>query len=116
MFDEIDKCATRLIDIVCLFKSNHLSSKELYDDKICGAVFSDVMCRERFKFLLNFLHFDDKNTRDKRIKKRMHWRVQKFGMKFISLCKNLYRTSSYVTINEQLLSFRGRCSFRLYIP
>lgn len=35
---------------------------------------------------------------------------------FISHCKNRNSLSQYVTIDEMLLEFRGRCSFREYIP
>lgn len=63
-----------LLVLSAYLKSNHLSSKELFDDKICGAVYKAVMSRERFKFLLDCLRFDNKDTRDER---RLS---EKFGM------------------------------------
>lgn len=34
----------------------------------------------------------------------------------VEQCKLNYKPSSYVTIDEQLVGFRGKCSFRMYIP
>lgn len=69
-----------LLVLSAYLKSNHLSTIELFDDKISGAVFKAVMSRERFKFLLDCLRFDNKNTREER-KKRMDWRLSEiFGM------------------------------------
>lgn len=35
---------------------------------------------------------------------------------FIEICRQSYKPSSYVTIDEQLVGFRGRCPFRMYLP
>ncbi|GFQ86803.1 DDE_Tnp_1_7 domain-containing protein [Trichonephila clavata] len=35
---------------------------------------------------------------------------------FIKNCVDSYKPGSYVTIDEQLLAFRGRCPFRMCIP
>nr|XP_022906001.1 uncharacterized protein LOC111417842 [Onthophagus taurus] len=74
------------------------------------------MSRERFKFLLDCLRFDDKDTRDERKKSDALAAIRDIWDEFINQCRNLYRPSSYVTIDEQLLGFRGRCPFRMYIP
>ncbi|GBP62620.1 PiggyBac transposable element-derived protein 4 [Eumeta japonica] len=36
--------------------------------------------------------------------------------KFIENCKKWYKPGSYITVDEQLVGFRGRCPFRMYIP
>lgn len=105
-----------LLVLSAYLKSNHLSTKELFDDKISGAVFKAVMSRERFKFLLDCLRFDNKNTREERKKTDGLAAIRDIWDAFISQCRHSYKPSSYVTIDEQLLGFRGRCPFRMYIP
>ncbi|XP_066149862.1 piggyBac transposable element-derived protein 4-like [Euwallacea fornicatus] len=34
----------------------------------------------------------------------------------MEICRSSYTSASYLTIDEQLLGFRGRCPFRTYIP
>lgn len=35
---------------------------------------------------------------------------------FVQCCQNAYTPSEFLTIDEMLLSFRGQCLFRVYIP
>ncbi|XP_035214470.1 uncharacterized protein LOC118188202 [Stegodyphus dumicola] len=49
------------------------------------------------------------------------WEIDKLApirnvfKKFVENCKNVYSLGEYVTIDEKLEPFRGRCSFRQYI-
>nr|CAH7717465.1 unnamed protein product [Callosobruchus chinensis] len=36
--------------------------------------------------------------------------------KFINNCTGNYKPSAYLCIDEQLVGFRGRCLFRIYMP
>ncbi|CAG4990278.1 unnamed protein product [Colias eurytheme] len=42
--------------------------------------------------------------------------IRKIWEIFINHCRSNYIPGPYVTIDEQLLGFRGRCPFRMYIP
>ncbi|GBP13516.1 hypothetical protein EVAR_6870_1 [Eumeta japonica] len=75
-----------------------------------------VMSRERFDFLLNCLRFDDKSTRDERKAQDKFAPIREWWEVFIQICRDSYKAGSYLTIDEQLLGFRGRCPFRMYIP
>lgn len=110
------KALLGLLVLSAYLKSNHLGTKELFDDKICGAVYKAVMSRERFKFLLDSLRFDDKSTREERKKSDALAAIREIWDEFINQCRNSYKPSSYVTIDEQLLAFRGKCPFRMFIP
>lgn len=105
-----------LLVLTAAMKDNHLSSKELFDPAFSGTRYVTVMSKDRFDFLLNCLRFDDKVTRparrllDKFAPVRDIWEI------FIRACRTNYCPGSYVTIDEQLLGFRGRCPFRMYIP
>jgi hypothetical protein len=43
--------------------NNHLSTQELFDGSLSGTTYKATMSRERFKFLINYLRFDNTTTR-----------------------------------------------------
>ncbi|GBP76074.1 PiggyBac transposable element-derived protein 4 [Eumeta japonica] len=97
-------------------KDNHLTSLELFDPVFSGTRYISVMSRERFDFLLNCLRFDDKSTRDERKAQDKFAPIREWWEVFIQICRDSYKAGSYLTIDDQLLGFRGRCPFRMYIP
>lgn len=97
-------------------KSNHLPTRMLFNTKRSGSVFKACMSAERFDFLLRCFRFDDKATRRERRASDKFAPIREFWEKFIEHCKKWYEPSSYLTIDEQLVGFRGRCAFRMYIP
>lgn len=97
-------------------KSNHLPTRVLFDPQKSGTVFKACMSAERFVFLLRCCRFDDKTTRQERKALDRFAPIRKIWEDFIANCKKWYKPSSYVTIDEQLVGFRGRCPFRMYIP
>ena len=66
-------------------------------------------------FLLRCIRFDNRATKDKRIKENPFAAVSKIWEAFINNCKQRYWPGENITINEQLLQFRGRCGFRMYL-
>nr|CAH7714948.1 unnamed protein product [Callosobruchus chinensis] len=97
-------------------KDNHLNTREMFDSKISGSTYKATMSGERFDFLLHNLRFDDKATRAERKNLDRFAPIREIWDELISNCKSSYKPGSYVTIDEQLLAFRGRCPFRMYIP
>ena len=90
-------------------KDGHLSTEEMWSG---SSIYKLVMSEMRFKFLILCLRFDDKQTRDRSDKFspiRALWSV------FIQNCRKQYTPHMYLTIDEQLLGFRGKCPFRVYI-
>ncbi|XP_071639586.1 piggyBac transposable element-derived protein 4-like [Temnothorax longispinosus] len=74
-----------------------------------------VMGYKRFLFLLRCLRFDDKSTRSERKQTDKLAPIRSMLDSFVRNCKNSYTVSEYVTIDEMLHPFRGRCSFVQYI-
>lgn len=75
-------------------------------------IYRAIIGESRLKFLINCLRFDDKTVRDRSDKFapiREIWSI------FINNCTKSYTPHSYCTIDEQLLGFRGKCPFRVYI-
>lgn len=105
-----------LLVMSAAMKDNHLSTEELFDPTFSGSRYVSVMSRNRFDFLLNCLRFDDKTTRPARRLVDKLAPIREIWDEFVESCRSNYVPGSYVTIDEQLLGFRGRCPFKMYIP
>ncbi|GFT80462.1 piggyBac transposable element-derived protein 4 [Nephila pilipes] len=97
---------------ISAMKNNHLPPSELFDTTLCGQRYKAEMSEMRFCILLNCLRFDSKETR-KEIDKFTP--IGEFRDELIRKCTDSYKSGSYVTVDEQLLAYRGRCPFRMYI-
>jgi len=78
--------------------------------------FISCFSNPRFEFLLACLTFDNPDTRDERRKQDKFAAVRQVWHSFISNCGRLYVPNVNLTVDEQLLEFRGSCPFRMYIP
>ncbi|XP_066590616.1 piggyBac transposable element-derived protein 4-like [Prorops nasuta] len=98
-----------------LFKVNRTDIEDLWSVHSLS-LFRATMTYRRFKIILRCIRFDDKETRKERLQNDKFAHIRECWDMFISNCKNYYEPGKNVTIDEQLLSFRGRCSFKIYIP
>lgn len=85
-------------------------------DGLGAEIFPATMALRRFRFLIRCMRFDNVFTRDERKKVDKLAAVRTMITKFNENCKKTYRVGEYVTLDEMLLAFRGRCSFKVYIP
>lgn len=97
-------------------KSNHLPTRTLFDTLRSAKTYKACMSAERFDFLLRCMRFDDRNTRQERRESDRLAPIRNFWEQFIENCRKWYKPGSYITVDEQLVGFRGRCPFRMYIP
>lgn len=97
-------------------KDNHLTSDEIFNSNYCGSGYVAAMSRERFDFLVRCLRFDDRDLRLQRSQNDLFTPIRIIWDMLITQCRNNYTPGTNVTIDEQLLAFRGRCKFRMYIP
>lgn len=117
-----DTCLTEIraligmLTLSAALKDNHLSTEELFDSSFSGTRYVAVMSRDRFDFLIRCLRMDDKSLRPLTRQEDPFIPIRKVWELFITQCKLNYSPGEHVTIDEQLLGFRGRCSFRMYIP
>lgn len=98
-------------------KSNHLNADDLF--KTNGTVpeiYRLAMSCQRFRILLRHLRFDDLKTRKDRISVDRLSPIRDLFEEFVENCRRNYCMSNFVTIDEKLEGFRGRCCFRQYIP
>lgn len=99
-----------------VLKNAHLSLEEMWSNKFGIPIFRNTMSKNRFEFILNCLRFDNKETRLERRSKDKFAPIRDIWEMFIQACKENYTPGEYVTIDEQLMSFRGRCPFKIYMP
>lgn len=96
---------------------NRLNSLDLW--KVDGSgieAFRLTMGINRFKFLLVHIRFDDIETREARRALDKLAPIRHLFDIFVQHCKDAYSHSEFVTIDEKLEGFRGKCNFRQYIP
>lgn len=96
-----------------VWKQSNVDNHELWSKKQGITFYRCVMPRARFMFIASCLRFDDKGSRNKSDKFspiREIWKI------FIGNCTRYYKPHFHCTVDEQLLDFRGKCSFRMYIP
>lgn len=106
-----------LIYYAARLKANRVNPDELWKtDGSSIEMFRLTMSLPRFKFLLRCIRFDDKATRENRLKEDKLTPIRNFFDTFVTQCRNGYSLSEYVTIDEMLPGFRGKCRFRQYIP
>nr|BAD07480.1 putative transposase yabusame-W [Bombyx mori] len=111
------KALIALLYLAGLIKSNRQSLKDLWRTDGTGVdIFRTTMSLQRFQFLQNNIRFDDKSTRDERKQTDNMAAFRSIFDQFVQCCQNAYSPSEFLTIDEMLLSFRGRCLFRVYIP
>lgn len=106
-----------LLYLAGVYHANRLNVEDLWKTDGSGIeLFRLTMSLQRFRFLLRTLRFDDMNSRVERRSLDRLAPVRTLFDKFVTNCQTAYNHSEYVTVDEMLPGFRGRCSFRQYIP
>lgn len=106
-----------LLIYTSIFNSNHENMDTIFATDGTGRdIFRAVMSKNRFSVLLSALRFDDPRTRTERKKEDPTAAISQVFHKFIENCQNIYGMGDSVTIDEMLVSFRGRTHFKMYMP
>ncbi|XP_022909074.2 piggyBac transposable element-derived protein 4-like [Onthophagus taurus] len=95
-----------------IWRVNHIGVKELWSNTEGYNMYRATMPGRRFIFLSQSIRFDDKTRRPQNNKFAC---IEELWNMFIEKCKWNYKPHNFCTVDEQLLSFRGRCGFRVYI-
>lgn len=96
---------------------NHRTTQEMFSHQHGAPLYRATMNEQRFNYLLRCLAFDDVRTRKEREPaNRFALLFGDLFQKFVENCKKHYTPGDTMTIDEQLLAFRGNCPFRMYIP
>ena len=98
-------------------RAGHVSFLELWATDSSGIeIFRACMSYNCFLFLLLAIRFDDRTMRSQRKETDKLAAIRYILDEFVQNCKNTYCLSEFLTIDETLVPFRGRCSFIQYIP
>jgi hypothetical protein len=79
-------------------------------------IFRATMSRNRFQQIISCIRFDDKTTREERRRSDKFAPIREIWTDFQNNIRTCYAPGSLITIDEQLLGFRGKCPFRQFIP
>lgn len=100
-----------------VFKSGNESVNNLFATDGTGReLFRCTMTKERFLFILHVLRFDNPDDRDERKKDVKEAAISKIFYKFIENSQLCYTVGPSCCVDEMLVPFRGRCSFKMYLP
>ena len=89
--------------------------KELWNKQWAPRLFSQVMSRDRFLSLLKFIRFDDKNTRQSRLRNNKFALFSDIWERFIQNSQKCFNPGAFMTIDEQLYPTKVRCKFIQYM-
>lgn len=105
-----------LLLLAGVYRSYGKATEELWNDDTGRPIFRATVSLETFKTINRCVRFDDKSNR---IERRARDKLAPIRFVFDTWAHNLqkcYNLSSNVTVDEQLLLFRGQCPFLQYIP
>jgi hypothetical protein len=89
-----------------------MDAQVLWDPASGSDVYRSVMPLQRYRFLIQCLRFDDKSMRNK----DLFVHIWGLWSQYVENWTAYYSPSIHCTTDKQLLSFRDRCPFRVYIP
>ena len=96
-------------------KDNHLNTTQMWSDTYGGFFYKSLFSLKRFEFLTRVIRFDDTETRGARLAEDRFALVRELWDAVLANSRANYTAGAVVTVDEQLLPFRGRCLFRVYI-
>ena len=83
------------------------------DSQEGGSIFAATMSLKTFKKIARVIRFDNRYTRSERRLLHTFALIRESGKQWVEILPN---PSENVTIDKQLVSFKGRYPFRQYIP
>jgi hypothetical protein len=105
-----------LLLLAGVYHAKNESIHELWSQEHGRPVFNRTMSRNRFCLLRRCLRFDDKATREQRRQQDKFSPLRNIMNLFSTKCRANYNPSPFITVDEQLVTFRGRCPFKMFIP
>ncbi|XP_047106979.1 piggyBac transposable element-derived protein 4-like [Schistocerca piceifrons] len=105
-----------LLLLAGVYRSHGESTKSLWDKDTGRNIFRATMSHETFCKISRVLRFDKKSTREERRRTDKLAAIRSIWEKWVEVLPKLYNPGENVTVDEQLVAFRGRCPFKQYIP
>lgn len=100
-----------------MYKSKNEDVAQLWSRDDGRPLFNKIMPRQRFQQILKVLRFDDAaSRRQQRTTTDKLQPIKKCFEMWNAFLRDAYIPGESMTVDEQLVTFRGRCPFRQYIP
>ncbi len=113
------KCVIGLLLLFGVLKKNGIDTNEIWSPKSvhhCDYATAS-MRRERFKFIMSKITFDDFDSRESRMRTSIkYFKFEEFFGKFTKNIQKAFTPGKQLCVDETLYSYRGRCSFQQYMP
>nr|XP_012148640.1 PREDICTED: piggyBac transposable element-derived protein 4-like [Megachile rotundata] len=93
------------------------STREMWtrDASIRRSFFTASMSVNRYELISKFIRFDDKATRAERKAHDKLAAIRQIWELFVASCIKNFVPYEHLTVDEQLVAFRGKCPFRQYM-
>ena len=91
-------------------------SSKMWNERHGSVFVKKLMSRNRFYEIMRYLRFDDKSTRNQRRNTDKFLIIREVWDKFTYNCIGAYKPNRDLTIDEQLLACKTRCSFIQFMP
>ena len=93
------------------FRESRASKSDLWkqDDAVCRRFYTAIMSRGRFTDILRYMRFDDSATREDRKSSDKLAPLRDITNIFSKNCEESYDATGVGCVDEQLVTFRGRC-------
>ena len=95
---------------------NNISVKLLFSPVHGNPLLRAAFSMKRFSNLLNHIRFDNKDTRSVRRARDVFAPIRDIWELFLANLARYYVPGENITVDEQLVGFRGRCRFIQYMP
>lgn len=105
-----------LLILAGVYRSRGESTRCLWDDRSGRAIFRATMSLSRFHEISRALRFDDKLQRPARHRDDKLAPIRSLWEMWTHRLPLLFNPGKDVTVDEQLVPFKGRCRFRQYMP
>jgi hypothetical protein len=97
-------------------RSEQENDEDLWEEHHGAPLYRATMTLGRFKTILRFLRFDDKITRAQRRETDKAAPIRDIFETISTQWKKYHIPGENITVDEQLVPYRGKCPFRQYMP
>ncbi|TKS65943.1 PiggyBac transposable element-derived protein 4 [Collichthys lucidus] len=105
-----------LLILAGVYRSRGEAAASLWDAESGRSIFRATMPLKLFHTYSRLLRFDDRESRPARRVTDKLAAIREVWDKWVERLPYLYNPGPDVTVDEQLVPFRGRCPFRQYMP